>query len=151
VADSKINVSVLAEVEVNEVTATPPTLTLVAAPIFVPVTVTRLPIVALAGVNVTAPGTTKAVVTVKEGETSGVPDAALIVNVEVKALVNDGIFTRIRPVERTTNGTATDPVVNVTEVVPARLRPDMTSAVPAPPEVTLNGLVANEGLAAVVV
>ena len=135
----------------NEVTATPPMLTLVAAPIFVPVTVTKLPTVALAGVNVIAPGTTSAVVTVKDGETNGVPVAALIVNVEVKALANNGIFTRIRPLERTTNGTATDPEVNLTEVVPARLVPDMTSAVPAPPEVTLNGLVASVGVAAVVV
>ena len=137
--------------EVNEVTATPPMLTLLAAPIFVPVTVTKLPIVALAGVNVIAPGTTRAVVTENDGVTSGVPVAALIVNVEVKALANNGIFTRIRPLERTTNGTATDPVVNLTEVVPARLVPDMTSAVPAPPEATLSGLIANAGIAAVVV
>ena len=85
----------LADVEVNEVTAVVPILTAVAAPIFVPVTVTKLPIVALAGVNVIAPGTTRAVVTENEGVTNGVPVAALIVNVDANALPNSGIFTRI--------------------------------------------------------
>jgi hypothetical protein len=85
----------LADLDVNEVKTIVPILTEVAAPIFVPVTVTKLPIVALAGVNVIAPGTTRAVVTENDGVTSGVPVDALIVNVDANALPNSGIFTRI--------------------------------------------------------
>ena len=40
-------------------------------------------------------------------------------------------------------------MVNLTEVVPARFVPDMSRAVPAPPEVTLSGLAANVGVTAV--
>ena len=51
--------------------------------------------------------------------------------------------------ESTAKGTDTDPVVNLTEVVPARFVPVINNAVPAPPVVTLNGLRAKVGTTAV--
>lgn len=145
----KINVIELAEMDVKEVTAVAPMLTDVAAPTFVPVTVTRLPTVAEAGVNVSVPGMTRVIVTENEGVTNGVPVAALIVNVELRALPSNGIFTSNCVLESTANGTETDPVVNLTEVVPARFVPVIINAVPAPPVVTLNGLRAKVGTTAV--
>ena len=89
----KINVIELADTDVKEVTAVAPMFTDVAAPTFVPVTVTRLPTVAEAGVNVSVPGITRVIVTENAGVTNGVPVAALIVNVELRALPSNGIFT----------------------------------------------------------